>query len=204
MFEICFLSFCVQPRFQSFQFRHSVLLKFYTASKLFFGINVLYLVSKLMMLIVQFRCCPFSGPDVDQRGDPWKLEHVCRKSGHQLRRRPYQEPRWALSFQCSFWRVCLWVRGGLLNIFVLPPLRPPLHPLIIIAGQMSVYWIENQHWRQEEGWGSVLPLTLRVHLSFISTVLFLTFRSKARPSGPTFHLWCLPAASPASLPQRSV
>lgn len=121
------------------------------------GINVVYLVSKLMMLIVQFPCRPFSGPDADQRGDPWKLEHVCRKSGHQLRRRPYQEPWWALSFQCSFWRVCLWVRGGLLNIFVLSPLQPPLHPLIIIAGQMSVYWIVNQHWRR--GGMRVCPTT---------------------------------------------
>lgn len=37
--------------------------------------------------------------------------------------------------------------------------RPPLHPLIIIMGHMSVYWIVKEHWRRGGGGTRVRPTT---------------------------------------------
>lgn len=91
-------------------------------------------------------------------------------------------------------------------LHLLSPPQPPLHPFPRNSG--TVCWIVNRHCRYQTGGGTSFSPTTNTkgpsRFFFLSTVLFLTFRSKARPGGLAFHRWCLPAASPASLPQRSV
>ena len=110
-------------------------------------------------------------------------------------------PGTTTSSECSFWPVCVslhvcvsvcvcvCVRGGSVNILTTesqtlappPTTTTPTHPFLIIAGQMSVCWIVNSHCRyQTRGGTRVGPTTntKRPSWSFISTVLFLTFRSK--------------------------
>lgn len=137
---------------------------------------------------------PSVGSIVDQTGDPGQLEHVCGKPGHQLRRRPHQEPRWALSSSrnsdaCVC--VCFWVRGGSWNSSHPPaPLRQPLRPL----DGCQRFWTVKHRWRREKERGSVLPLSESDHLNFVCLFVFSShgfcfWHSGAEPDAAK-HLLC--------------
>lgn len=116
----------------------------------FFGITVVH----LKMIILQLPCLQISGPDADKRGDPWKLEYVCGKSGHQLWRRPYQEPRWALS-AASDARVCVceWDK-----VVVLLELQPTL-PSVLHDSRTDVSVLNCKQTLEKRGGIWVCPTT---------------------------------------------
>lgn len=150
----------------------------------------LFIHSWIHLVFLPFLLCV--GSIVDQTGDPGQLEHVCGKPGHQLRRRPHQEPWWALSSsRNSDACVCFWVRGGSWNSSHPPaPLRQPLRPL----DGCQRFWTVKHRWRWEKERGSVLPLSERDHLNFVCLFVFSShgfcfWHSGAEPDAAK-HLLC--------------
>lgn len=143
----------------------------------------LFIHSWIHLVFLPFLLCV--GSIVDQTGDPGQLEHVCGKPGHQLRRRPHQEPWWALSSsRNSDACVCVFLSERRV-VKQLPPSRTAASTAPA-SGRMSALLNCEAPLKTGEG-TRICPATLREGPSqfclfvcfFLPRFLFLTFRSRA-------------------------